>query len=131
MNNNMHDHMELWEEAGFVPIDKKYISARAPKVKWGEIYSRWPEDKKVEYLEKLAASQNEAAARIMAERDELNKLCALKEEQLTKMEKQVRVNNDMLQQQVTAMNQERQDYNAQLMQLSVELKAAKKELRDH
>jgi len=129
--NNMQEWQEEWVDAGFIRLDDKYISPRAPKIQWGELYQQKTDAQKIEYLEKLASSQNEAAAKIMAERDELNRLCMLKEAQLTTMTAQVRANNEMLQQQVTAMNQERQDYNEQLMQLSSELKVAQREIRDN
>jgi uncharacterized coiled-coil DUF342 family protein len=125
---NDHEHDDL-VSAGFERLDPTLIERRPPKIQWGMIYkTRWSKDEKIAYLEKLAATMNQAAAKIQAERDELGRLCELKEQQLLKLAEAVRQNNAMLQQEITEMNAQRQDYNEDIARLNTELRALKRSI---
>jgi hypothetical protein len=115
------DQNDLLAE-GFYKVDEKYIEVRPPKIKWGKIYLSWGPDKRVEYLEKFARSMNQAAYLVQKERDELNTLCQLKEEQLTKMSHAMKQNMDMLQHEVTKMNEQRQGYNTEVARLNAKIR---------
>ena len=113
----MNNHDDLIVE-GFAKLDDKFIEKRPPKIAWGEKYKQWSDAEKIEYLEKLAASMNHAAFLVQGERNELGKLCELKEKQLISMNAAVRQNNAMLQHEVTLMNEQRQGYNAEVSRLN-------------
>jgi hypothetical protein len=108
--------------AGFRRIDDKYISKKPPRIQWGVIYKGMNDKEKISHLEKLAATMNHAAALVQEERNELGRLAELKEAQIAKMEKAVRQNNAMLQQEVTRMNQQKQDYNEIIKELNQKIK---------
>lgn len=111
--------------AGFKKIDDKYLEAGAPKVDWDKILNDKTDEQKLLYLKKFASSMNYAASMIQRERDELGKLCKLKEKQLIKQGKGVEANNAMLQQEVTRMNEQRQGYNAEVKRLNGEIRKLK------
>ena len=96
---------------GFHKLDDKLIVAKAPKILWGGIYQASSNEEKIEYLEKLAATMNHAASLIQDERNQLNKLCELKEQQIEKMKEAMDQNNRMIQSEVAKMNEERQKFN--------------------
>lgn len=98
--------------SGFHKLDEKFVSKRPPKIKWGKKYEAWPIEQQLEYTQKLASSMNHAAYLIQMERDNMNQLCIIKERQLEKMKKAMDANNAMIQQQVTEMNEHKQQANA-------------------
>ncbi len=65
---------------------------------------------------------NHAASVIQDERDALGKLLDIKEEQLRKQHEMLNANNLMLQQQITKINEERQDYNAHVASLNARIR---------
>ena len=96
---------------GFHKLDDKLIVAKPPKIAWGRIYQASSNEEKIEYLEKLASTMNHAASLIQDERNQLNKLCELKEQQIEKLKEAMDANNLMLQSEVTKINEERQKFN--------------------
>ena len=116
------------ETDAFKRIDQSLIVRRPPKIPWGKIYLAKSDKQKIEYLEKFAYSMNNAAALVQAERDELNRLTILKEKQLIKLNDNVKKNNAMLQQEVTRMNTQRQDYNKTIAEQGQEIRNLKKQL---
>lgn len=96
---------------GFQKLDDNLISRRPPKIAWGKIYQASSQDEKIEYLEKLANTMNHAASLIQDERNQLNKLCELKEQQIEKLKEAMDANSDMLQKEVAKINEERQKFN--------------------
>ena len=54
---------------------------------------------------------NHAASLIQDERNQLNKLCELKEQQIEKLKAAMDQNNGMLQSEVAKINEERQKFN--------------------
>jgi len=110
---------------GFHVVDEKYISKRPPKIRWGNKYKAWSDKEKIKYLEEFACSYNHAVALIQDERDELNRLIMLKEDQLTRMSKAMTQNNAMLQSEITQMNLERQGFNNTVKKLDAEIKELK------
>ena len=86
------------------------------------LYKEKSDKEKIEYLEKLASSMNHAIALIQEERNKLGELCELKEQQLVKIAEAVRTNNEMLQQEVTRMNAERQGYNREVARLNTQIR---------
>ena len=117
MNNESDFYVE-----GFKKLDPKIVEKNPPKIKWGEQYKNRTDAEKITYLEKLASAMNHAAYLIQKERDELNKLCELKEKQLAQVKKGIDANNMMLQQEITRMNTQRQDYNEQIATLSAKIR---------
>ena len=111
--------------AGFRKLDSKLIGLRPPIINWGIIYKGMPDDKKISYLEKLASSMNHAASLVQGERDELNRLCVLKEEQIQKLNTAMRQNSDMLQSEITKINLERQEFNKEAVRLNRIIKELK------
>lgn len=108
--------------AGFERLDPELIKRRAPKIKWGRLYGNMSDGAKIRYLEKLAATMNHAAYLIQEERNKLGMLCDLKEKQLVKLSEAVRVNNEMLQHEVTRMNEQRQGYNTEVIRLNARIR---------
>jgi len=96
---------------GFHKLDDKLIVAKPPKILWGKIYQASSKEEKIEYLEKLAATMNHAASLIQDERNQLNKLCELKEQQIEKMKQAMDANNNMLQSEIAKINEERHKFN--------------------
>lgn len=96
---------------GFKRLDPSCLFKNPPKIKWGEKYKLWGHKRKIDYLEKLATSMNHAASLMQDERNKLNDLMILKEKQLINMNESVRKNNEMIQQQITLINEERQSFN--------------------
>lgn len=96
---------------GFHKLDDKLIVVRPPKIAWGKIYELSSNEEKIEYLEKLASTMNHAASLIQDERNQLNKLCELKEQQIEKLKEAMDANNNMLQSEMAKINEERQKFN--------------------
>ncbi len=111
---------------GFHRLDSNLVEKRPPKIKWGLIYQGMLDKQKIEYLEKLASSMNHAAHLIQGERNELNKLCGLKEEQLIKMKEAMDKNMLMLQSEVTKMNTQRQGFNKEVGRLNQKIRELEK-----
>ena len=107
---------------GFHQLDDRLIHKHAPKIVWGLGYQDKPDEAKVRYLEKLAATMNHAARLISDERDELVKLMVLKEQQLKIMTGQIRANNEMLQSEVMRMNKQKQQYHQNISALNARIK---------
>ena len=104
---------------GFHRLDPDLIQDPPPKIKWGKKYlEEWSDEQKIKYLEKLACTMNHAAYLIQKERDELQAMCEKKEAQIIAMDKALRQNDILLQQEVTRMNEQRQDYNANVSKLN-------------
>lgn len=108
---------------GFHPLDEDIVSLRPPQIRWGEQYLSRSDEGKIEYLEKLASTMNHAAAVIQDERNQLNELCDKKEKQIESMKVAIDQNNEMIQQQVTKMNSERQLYNQAIAELKAKIRS--------
>ena len=105
-NNAKHIAKEIDKVSeGFKRVE---VAERPPKIKWGDTFHSWPDQKKIKYLMKFAEAMNHAAYMVQKERDELGKLAELKEEQLMQMQSMMDANNRMLQSEVTKMNDYRQ-----------------------
>ena len=107
---------------GFYIIDEKYVEHKPPKIKWGHTYKAWTKEEKIKYLEEFACSMNQAAFLVQCERDQLNAFLQVKENQLRKMSKAMAQNSEMLQSEVTKMNEQRQGFNATVKKLDAEIK---------
>jgi len=103
---------------GFHKLDDKLVERRAPKIEWGRLYKDFTDAEKIAYLEKLAATMNNAAYLIQNERNELTRLCELKEKQIEKIKAAMDQNMAMLQSEVTAMNSQRQGYHQEVARLN-------------
>jgi len=109
--------------AGFQALDVE-LPPRPKKIQWGRLYRDKTDAQKITYLEKLAASMNEAAAKIQGERDALGQLCELKEQQLIQQSRAVAANNEMLQAEMTKMNLDKQE----ILKSCADLRARVREL---
>ena len=114
-------------DAGFERLDSTKMENRPPRIKWGRIYKeKMSPQQKIEYLERLASTMNHAAALIQKERNVLGILCEKKEAQLMVMKKTVDQNGDMLQQQITRLNADRQHFIDEITKLRTEIRTLKK-----
>lgn len=100
---------------GFHKVDSHLLEPKAPRLKFMPKFYEKADEQKLEYLVKLASTMNQATVLIQNERDELVKLMVKKEAQLEKMAEMMRQNNEMLQQEVTRMNEQRQQYHQRMM----------------
>lgn len=108
--------------AGFRKLDDSLVSNRPPKIKWGELYKQFSDKEKIEYLQKIASTMNHAAYLIQEERNGLLKSIDKKEEQLIKMKKTIDQNMEMLQIEITKINEERQEVNKKVAKLNAEIR---------
>jgi flagellar capping protein FliD len=116
-------------EAGFHKVEN--VQQHPPKINWGPIYKKSTTEKdRLAYAEKLAASMNHAANLIQGERDQLGQLCEKKELQIESMKIALEQNNQMIQEQITKMNAERQLYNQEISRLKAELRNLEKKQND-
>lgn len=107
--------------AGFKKVE--HFSPTPPKIKWGRLYNeKWDDGKKISYLEKLAAAMNHAAEMIQNERDELIELCEKKDAQVKQMEEAVRQNNDLLQQEITRINAQKNAAATEVSRLNARIR---------
>lgn len=113
-----HEELTDMVVEGFKRLDNNILDKRPPKIVWMEGFEKKEDKVKIEYLKKLASTMNNAARLIQDERDELARLMALKEAQLEKLSEQLSMNNLMLQDQVTKMNEQRQGYITEVSRLS-------------
>jgi hypothetical protein len=111
---------------GFHKLDDNLITNRPPKIKWGEIYKGFTDKEKITYLEKLASSMNHAAHLIQSERNELGRLCELKEQQIIKLKEAMDKNMLMLQTEMTKINEERQRFNKEVLCLNQRIRELEK-----
>ena len=93
-----------------------------PKIKWGKKFLAWDDEKKISYLTKFAEAMNHAADVIQKERDDLGRLAEKKEEQIMQMQSMLDANNDMLQSEVTQMNEYRQEVNTNIAKLNARIR---------
>lgn len=125
---NKAEYVEDLVDAGFLRLDADAIDARPPRISWGILYRKMTDEEKISYLERLAASMNKAAATIQEERDKFGRLCELKEMHILELTRRLNANNQMLQQQVTSMNESRQALNAEMARLNGEVRRLTAEL---
>jgi len=121
MNANGKDEPDLMVD-GFHRLDGRLLVSRPPKIQWGAIYKEKSEADKIKYLEKLAASMNHAAYLVQEERNHLGQLCEKKEGQLQQMMADISANNNMLQSEVTKMNEQRQGFNQEVARLNAKIR---------
>jgi hypothetical protein len=124
------DHDDLVAK-GFHRLDSKLLTNNPPKIAWGSVYVAWTDGERLSYVEKLACTMNHAAMLIQNERNQLLELCEQKEAQLTSIKRSLDANNEMIQQQVTTMNADRQKYNAAIAKLNQVVRDLKAEKLAH
>lgn len=119
-NNAKKIAEEIYEHTeGLAPIDAIELP---PKIKWGEEFQEWDDDKKIAYLTKFSEAMNHAADTIQKERDELGALVEKKEAQLEAMKAGLEANNHMLQGEITQMNDYKQQVNANTAKLNARIR---------
>jgi sugar phosphate isomerase/epimerase len=111
--------------AGFHRLDQK-LEDRPPRIKWGPIYRSKSAAEKIAYLEKLAAAMNHAAHLIQNERNQWAELAASKEQDILNVKRALNENNAMIQAEFTKMNEERQQYFAEIKRLRDRIRALEK-----
>lgn len=107
---------------GFQKLDDKYIDNRPPRIRFGRKYHQMPTDRKIAYLEKLAHTMNHAAGLACQDRNELGRLCELKENQLIALQNNTTQNTHTMQQQLIEMNEERAKTNETIAQLKARIR---------
>ena len=113
---------------GFHKLDNNLIENRPPKITWGKIYLEFTSEEKLAYLEHLAATMNHAAYLIQTERNNLGKLCELKEGQIGKLKVAMEQNMFMLQSEITKINEERQSFNEEAVRMLTQIRELTKAL---
>ena len=96
---------------GFHKLDEGLVKNNAPKIKWGLRFHHMPDGRKIDYLKGLASAMNHAAFIIQGERNQLLEICKKQEVQIGVIQKGLDANNEMVQQQMTSLNAERQSFN--------------------
>ena len=94
------------------------LSKLAPKIKWGDEFLAWDTEKKITYLMKFAEGMNDAVDKIQRERDALGKLAEQKEKQIQQVKPMMEANNQLLQSEITQMNEYKQKTNATIAALN-------------
>lgn len=110
---------------GFHKLEEGLVKEKPPTIRWGKRYLSWGQQRKIDYLEKFAASMNHAAFLIQGERDQLLEICKKQEKHIESLAKGLDENNAMIQGQITSMNAERQSFNKS----AAAMKATIRELR--
>ena len=128
--NNMSDNLnhDDFIAMGFHKVDEKFLSLNPPKIKYGDKYKGWSDERKITYLENLASAMNHAAALVQDERNDALELCDKKEAQLEAMNESVKLNNIMLQSQIEKINAERQGFNESYAKLKKEVEDLKRQV---
>lgn len=110
--------------AGFERLDSTVVESRPPRIQWGRIYREKMSDaEKIAYLERLASTMNHAAALLQKERNTMGTLCEKKEAQLIVMKKNIDKSDEMLQQQITRLNADRQNFVDEITKLRNKIRA--------
>ena len=103
---------------GFHRLHDHLLEARAPKLRLLPGWEKRTDEQKVQYMLKLAATMNHAAKLIQDERDMLVVLMEKKEQQLKRAAAAVRQNNEVLQSEVARMNEQRQQFQQRMTELT-------------
>jgi hypothetical protein len=88
----------------------------------------WTDADRLNYAEQLASTMNHAADLMQQERNTLNELIKQKEQLVIQSSRQLSENNNMLQQEVTRMNQYKKDMQLHAKKLNQEIKELKKQV---
>ena len=116
---------------GFHKLDPKILTRKPPKITWSSQFRKLSAVKKAAYLEKLANTMNHAAALIQDERDNLNKILAMKEEQIRALVDNQAKSHEALNHEILRMNKERQQWQKASGALQQELREAKRTIAEH
>lgn len=108
--------------SGFKRLSDDIVKKNAPKISWGMQYQAMEDQDKVKYLEKLSATMNYAAHLIQTERNKLLELMERKEAQIVNMSKALKDNNEMILQQLTKFNEQKQEYHKVIAELNKQLR---------
>ncbi len=119
--NNGKDNQDFLGK-GFLRLDDNLVVAKAPKIAWGDGYNMMTDAKKIKYLEKLASTMNHAAYLVQSERDDLIKLYDEKELKIRTMSESLDANNNMIQQQITKMNEQKQLFLKSIAELKATIR---------
>lgn len=111
-------------------VVKRMSTNKAKLIEFSDKWKARPEAERMEYLIKLASSLNHAAQEIQKERDFLNKLLFSKEEQLTKLNKQLSADRVMIQKQLVAENAKQQKLLDENAALHKEIRELETKLKD-
>ena len=113
-DNNQEDLIA----AGFQRLDPELLVRRPPKIQWGVLYKAFNDREKITYLQDLANSMNHAARLIQEERNDLLSKCDKKDGQLESMKSAMQQNMNMLQAEITRMNEDRRQTNKAIADLN-------------
>jgi len=99
----------------------------APAIKWGSGYLNRSDQDKISYLEKLASSLNDALSEMQDDRNRLSKIAFSQETQLRQAGLGASAQSDMLQQQITRWNADKEErlQRVQALQAQVREQAAR------
>ena len=121
-NGNGQDKQADLLVEGFHKLDDHLLDNQAPKLTLMSGFHDKDPATQVHYLLRLAATMNHAAKLISEERDALVEAIVLKEQQLEKQADGVRQNLEMLQSEVTKMNEHKQGFHAEVRRLNARIK---------
>ncbi len=107
---------------GFHRLDDELLVNKAPMIAWGDGYNIMTDAEKIKYLQKLASTMNHAAFLIQNERNDLIKLYDQKELKVESMASALDTNNEMIQQQITKMNADKQKFLKSIAKLKATIR---------
>jgi len=120
-NGNGANEPELLVE-GFEKLDDHLLDRQAPKLSLLPGFYDRDHKTQVHYLLRLASTMNHAARLISEERDRLVKLLVLKDKQIKILADGLEANNVMIQSEVTRMNEQKQEYHANVSELGARIR---------
>lgn len=115
-------HSDNFLAKGFHELDEHLLDQNPPRITFEQGFYDKSDDAKLKYLVRLASTMNHASKLVSIERDELVKLLVLKDQQLEAQEESVRRNMEMLQSEVTRMNEQKQGFHAEVRRLNARIK---------
>ena len=114
----------------FSKIDRlPTMEKNAPMISWGCVFEEWPDTRKIDYLKKLASTMNHAADVLQTERNEIIKIAKAQETQIAQVAETEQQNRNLLQQQMTKANADKEALNQRIVELVQQVKALKKEVK--
>lgn len=120
----MNNAQKIVEEIDLVTegFKKVPVVPLPPKIQWGEEFQKWDDQKKLQFLTKFGEAMNHAADTMQQERNKLGQLVELKEQQILQLKAALDANNQMLQTEITKMNEYRNEATKNIAKLNAKIR---------
>lgn len=109
----MTDEMESLPLADMdaTPIEERKLGLkdRVRMIRFGDEFKKWPVNRKIDYLKKLASAMNQCASDMQDERNAALDALALAEKQTENADKAVAIQKDIVITQLTSSNAQQQE----------------------